>query len=85
MKFYHHSVTKPRGFAETPAWINRVTMLDGERSAEIWIVYLPSYGMMYNVNFDCALWSQRGFLWNLRTGEFRMISRPVDIAEGGLK
>lgn len=63
---------------DVTAWINRITYnYDRHEKAEIWLVWLPSYGMEYQVFRDNYEWSQRGLWLNLRTGEFRKVTRPV--------
>ena len=94
MRFYRHHVVKEYELLIDDAWINRITHTNHEGVVcELWLFWLPSYGMEFDYNTDADRWSQRGFLINLRTGQKRMTHKPVRdsssasacISEGKLK
>lgn len=70
---------KPYECVPRARWIQWGIIEHGAFSDEeefFFIVWLPSYGYIYQLYADRDVWSQRGIAWSGRHG-FRSISRPV--------
>lgn len=80
MKLYRHTTVEP-GFDALVelAWVTRITQVDrGQTVAEIWAVWLPSWGVEYHLPSDSYRFGRRGFWLNLRTGERGWMHCPSD-------
>jgi hypothetical protein len=82
VRFYRHTTANDYGVFESEAWITRITYRHNDEPGEIWQFWLPSFGYIYQINFDREMWAQRGFQVNLRTGKFRMVSRVINYGIG---
>jgi hypothetical protein len=81
MKLYKHHLSDRYGVYEDGYWINRITMpWSSSEKQEIWLIWLPSWGLLYSMNNDVERWGQRGVSVNLRTGQWREHARFPELA-----
>jgi hypothetical protein len=77
MKLFRRTVVKsPATSINADAWVNWITSIDPPN--DLLIVWLPSYGMEYSMIHDEVRYSQRGFFFNIRTGDRGKATRVVD-------
>jgi hypothetical protein len=79
LSIYCHYEADNRYIIRRPeCWINRVTRHDrGDLTSDIWLIRLPSWGMVYQVNIDEERFSQRYIAWDSVSGRKWSSGIPV--------